>query len=131
MADEKMTVLIVDDDPDFLFQQRLQLENAGYEVIEAANTQEARGKIAQGGFDLAVLDLMMDETDAGFTLSREIKNKDESIPVILVTAVASETGMEFGAQTREERSWIRADALLDKPVRFEQLTREIERLTKA
>lgn len=130
MAEDKMTVLIVDDDPDFLFQQRLQLENAGYQVIEASNTQDARRKVAEGGYDLAILDLMMDEKDAGFTLSREIKNRDDSIPVILVTAVASETGLEFGAQTREERSWIRADALLDKPVRFEQLTREIQRLTK-
>jgi CheY-like chemotaxis protein len=108
----------------------LQLENAGYQVIEASNTQDARRKVAEGGYDLAILDLMMDEKDAGFTLSREIKNRDDSIPVILVTAVASETGLEFGAQTREERSWIRADALLDKPVRFEQLTREIQRLTK-
>ena len=43
------------------------------------------------------------------------------MPVILVTAVASETGLDFDAATAEERGWIKADAVLDKPVRFEQL----------
>jgi hypothetical protein len=39
-----------------------------------------------------------------------------------------ETGIEFDAQTPDERSWIKADTLIQKPVRPEQLIREIERL---
>ena len=64
-------------------------------------------------------------------LCHRIRKKDPSIPVILVTSVNSETGMEFNAATDQERSWIKADALLAKPVRFEQLRREIDRLLKA
>ena len=45
-----------------------------------------------------------------------------------VTGVASETGIDFDASTKEERSWIKADVVLDKPIRFEQLEREIHRL---
>ena len=123
-------VLIVDDDPDFLMQQKLQLEHAGFEVLEAENRQKAKQIVDSNTFDVAVLDLMMEDLDAGFVLARDIKRKNPAIPVIMVTGVASETGMEFDAATQEERSWIKADALLAKPVRFEQLLREINRLLK-
>jgi len=122
--------LIVDDDPDFLMQQKLQLEHAGFEVLEADNRQKAKQIVDSNTFDVAVLDLMMEDLDAGFVLARDIKRKNPAIPVIMVTGVASETGMEFDAATQEERSWIKADALLAKPVRFEQLLREINRLLK-
>jgi len=72
-----------------------------------------------------VLDLMMEHMDAGFNLAYRIKKMDKSIPVILVTAVESETGMGFGTG-----GWLKADAVLAKPVRFEQLKREIDRLMR-
>jgi CheY-like chemotaxis protein len=127
---EPHTVLLVDDDPDFRFQIRLQLQEAGFEVIEAPTAEQARKLMTSKEFDLAVVDLMMEEQDAGFALSRDIKKMNSSIPVIIITGVASETGLEFDAATKEERSWIKADALLAKPVRFEQLMREINRLVK-
>jgi len=74
------------------------------------------------------VDLMMEEVDAGFTLCYHIKKNHPNVPVVLVTGVASETGIAFGSETREERSWVKADALLNKPIRFEQLRKEIERL---
>lgn len=122
------TILVVDDDVDFLTQQRLQLEAAGYKVLTAEGQNKANAILATTRPDLAIVDLMMENMDGGFTLCHEIKKKDASIPVILVTAVASETGMEFDAATEEERSWVKADAMLAKPVRFEQLRREMERL---
>jgi hypothetical protein len=48
----------------------------------------------------------------------------------LVTAVTSETGLEFDAATEEERSWVKADAMLAKPLRFEQLLAELRQLLK-
>lgn len=128
MATDKKRILVVDDDPDFLFQHRVHLEAAGYDVIEADGKEKARQVLASKKFDLAVVDLMMEEVDAGFTLCYEIKKKDPSVPVIIVTAVTSETGLEFDASTQEERSWIKADGMLAKPVRFEQLLREVNRL---
>jgi len=50
--------------------------------------------------------------------------------VIVVSGVESETGLEFDATTSEERSWIKADKFLAKPVRFEQLLGEIDRLLR-
>ena len=48
--------------------------------------------------------------------------------LVLVTAVASETGLAFDAATDEERLWVKADAMLAKPIRFEQLRRLMARL---
>jgi CheY-like chemotaxis protein len=74
---------------------------------------------------------MMEHMDGGFALCYHIKKKNGRIPVILISAVTSETGLEFDAATDEERSWVKADVMLTKPVRFEQLKREIDRLLEA
>ncbi|MGB9623816.1 MAG: response regulator [Phycisphaerae bacterium] len=123
-------ILAVDDDPDYLAQLRIELEAAGYEVLAAESSAAAEEILRQQKPDLAICDLMMEHTDRGFTLCHHIKKLDPKIPVLLVTAVASETGMDFDAATSEERSWVKADAVLAKPVRFEQLRREIGRLLK-
>jgi CheY-like chemotaxis protein len=124
------TILVVDDDYDFREQMKLQLQAAGFTVLEAEGEAEARRVLATTRPDLAVVDLMMEHSDAGFALSHHIKRLDATIFVILVTAVTAETGITFDAATDEERSWVKADALLAKPVRFEQLRREIDRLLK-
>ncbi len=129
--DNKPTVLLVDDDDDFLFQQRLQLENAGFHVIAAQGQGQAEEIVARLRPDVAVVDVMMENPDAGFVLCHHIRKKDPSIPVILVTSVNSETGMDFDMATEEDRAWIKADALLAKPIRFEQLRGEIDRLLAA
>jgi CheY-like chemotaxis protein len=126
---ESKVVLIVDDDPDFLMQMRVQLEAAGYEVMDAGGRPEAEKRLAERRPDAAVIDLMMEDQDAGFALAYHIKQREPDVPVIMVSGVENETGLSFDAATSEERSWIKADVFLAKPVRFEQLTRELERLT--
>ena len=125
------TVLVVDDDIDFVAQMSLQLAEAGFAVVTAEGQKQAEEILKDTKVHLAIVDLMMEHLDSGFALCHHIKKKDASIPVILVTAVASETGMEFDTTTDEERSWVKADAMLAKPVRFEQLRREIDRLLVA
>jgi len=124
------TILIVDDDIDFLEQMRLQLEAVGYEVVTAETAAAARELLDSRRPDLVLVDLMMEQPDAGFSLCYHIKRRDATIPVVIVTAVTSTTGLSFDAETDEERAWVKADALLAKPVRFEQLQRELQRLLK-
>lgn len=128
MSATEKTVLVVDDDRDFLTQTQVQLEAAGYQVVAAESLKQADEALAAGRPDAAIIDLMMEETDAGFVLAHRIKRLDPAIPVIMVTAVTSETGLQFDTVADDARSWIKADVILDKPVRFEQLTRELERL---
>jgi two-component system OmpR family response regulator len=124
----KRRVLLVDDDSDFLWQQKVQLEAAGFDVVTAVGESEAKEKLAEGQPDLAVLDVMMDNPDTGFTLCYYIRKLAPKIPIILVTSIVSETGLDFALASENDRAWIRADALLAKPIRFEQLRREIDRL---
>jgi len=128
MATEKPLVLLVDDDEDFLFQQRVQLQDAGFEVITAQGQGQAEKILADRRPDVAVVDVMMENPDAGFVLCHHLRKNAPSIPVILVTAVNSESGIDFDMATEEDRAWIKADVLLSKPIRFEQLRGEIERL---
>lgn len=122
------TILVVDDDQDYLYQQELQLTAAGYTVLTADGQVAAREILATTRPDLVILDLMMDNPDGGFVLSYEIKKKDPKIPVILVSGVVGRTGLDFGSAAEEERAWVKADIILSKPVRMEQLQREITRL---
>ncbi|MCD4665384.1 MAG: response regulator [Bacteroidales bacterium] len=129
-GDSKKTILIVDDDLDYLAQMEVNLKQAGFNVITADSQARAEEILTGIRPDLAIVDLMMENMDGGFALSYHIKKMDKTIPVIIVSAVTSETGLEFDAATDEERSWVKADEFLAKPVRFEQLIREINRLIK-
>jgi len=121
-------ILLVDDDEDFLYQHRIQLENAGFRVTTATSRAEAESLVDEATPDLAILDLMMERHDDGFVLSHHLKRKVPGLPVILVTAVTAETGMSFTPTSASERAWVGADAVLAKPIRFEQLRREVNRL---
>ena len=125
---EKRSVLLVDDDSDFLWLQKVQLEAVGFDVVTAVGEAEAKQALAKGRPDLAVIDVMMDHPDTGFMLCYYIRQLDPTIPLILVTSIVSETGMDFALSSENDRAWIHADALLAKPIRFEQLQREIDRL---
>jgi CheY-like chemotaxis protein len=129
MGNEKMLkkVLIVDDDPDFLDQMEIMMQK-DFDLIRATNQKEAEKLLETVTVDAAVLDLMMESADAGFALAYHIKKKNPATPVIIITSVMSETGMDFEAKTPEEHSWIKADAILSKPIRYEQLKHEIQRL---
>lgn len=124
------TVLLVDDDEDFLLQQKVQVEAAGYAALTAGTRAEAEEIIEGKRPDIAVIDLMMQNVDDGFVLCYHLKRKYPDLPVIIITSVKSATGLDFDASTEEERSWVKADAFLSKPIRFEQLKGEMERLMK-
>ena len=59
-----------------------------------------------------------------------MKKKYPDVPVILATAVSSETGLSFSLDSDHEKSWIRADRYLEKGIRAEQLDQEVMKLLK-
>ena len=128
MSPNAQTILVVDDDLDLVLELQVQLEAAGYRVVTAHSDKQARQVAASARPDAAVIDLMMEEHDSGFALAHHLKRQSPELPVILLTAVASETGIDFDAVTAEERAWVKADVVLDKPVRFETLLAQLRRL---
>lgn len=123
-------ILVVDDDVDYLTQMRMQLEAKGYAVHTEDTAEAAKEWIKSNQPVLAIVDLMIEDFDAGFSLCHCFKDQHPNLPVVMVTGVAAETGIQFDASTRKDKSWIKADAVLNKPVRFEQLQREMNRLIK-
>ncbi len=127
---EKKTILIVDDDFDYLFQMKTAIQDMGFEVITADTQKEAEAIIEKTRPDLAILDLMMENQDTGFILCHKIKEKYPQVPIIIASAVTAETGMLFDVTSEEEQDWIKADLFLDKGIRMDQLHKEINKLLK-
>ena len=130
MKQNKKTILVVDDDIDYLFQTRLNIEQFGFSVITAESQKEAELLIEKIKPDLAILDLMMENEDSGFVLAFKMKKKYPDVPVIIATAVAAETGMSFGLVSEEDKKWIKADLYIEKGIRADQLHNEIVKLLK-
>ncbi len=125
---EAKTVLVVDDDLDILEQYAMLLKADGFKVVQAASMAEAEETILTVRPDLAILDLMMDEKDAGFVLCNQLKRLYADLPVIIVSNVTPVTGLDFRPRNAEETSWVRADVMLNKPIVAERLRAEIRRL---
>lgn len=121
-------ILLVDDDLDLLEQNKLLIESKGYEVITASSGKEGFEVFKKVKPDACVVDLIMEEHDSGFILCYKIKRDDygKNIPVFILTSATYDTGFKFGASTSEEKEWIKADALLNKPVIIEEFVQKLE-----
>ena len=84
----KPVVMVVDDDFSARLQVRFTLENAGFEVIEAASGQEALDLCSKSQPDLILLDVIMPEMD-GFATCRALRTLPGAahIPVVMVTGL--------------------------------------------
>jgi CheY-like chemotaxis protein len=130
MNKSNFTILVADDDPDYLFQTITNLERSGYMTVAVESQSEAELYLSKSRPDLAIFDLMMESDDSGFILCYKIKKKYPQVPVILATAVSHETGLSFSLDSEHEKSWIKADRYLEKGIRAEQLDQEIMKLLK-
>ena len=126
-------ILLVDDDPDFLHVYQCILEPKGYRVACASDPKEAWRKLEHDKPDLVISDLMMDDLDAGFSLAREIKRdpRFKHLPIIIATAITSQTGLSFRPKTPEDLTAMFADAYFDKPVPAALLLAKVAELLAA
>lgn len=130
MSLNKKLVLIVDDDPDYLEQLKMAVCGFGFETITAESKRDAEKILETTKPDICIFDLMMETQDSGFILAYKTKQKYPEVPVIIATAVTTETGMTFKVETEEDKNWIKADLYLEKGIRHDQLQREINKLLK-
>lgn len=89
MADEKKTVLVVDDDPFISNIICEALQSDGYKIEKAGDGEEALAQIEKLVPDLVIMDYMMPKMD-GPQVCRKVKDnpKVKHVPIIMVTAVA-------------------------------------------
>ncbi len=91
-------ILLLEDDATLGRGVRFALENEGVQVALCAGLAEARALLAQGPFDLLVLDVNLPE-GSGLDLLREVRRSGSGVPVILLTANDLETDIVMGLES--------------------------------
>ncbi len=118
METENKKILLVEDDPNFGTVLKDYLAMNDYNVTHAKNGMEGFEKFKKDDFDLCILDVMMPYKD-GFTLAKEIREKNEEIPIIFLTAKAMKEDVLKGYK-------VGADDYLNKPFDSEVLLMKIK-----
>jgi DNA-binding response OmpR family regulator len=125
---KKAKILLVDNDVDFIDLNRAILENNGFEVAVAYSGQEVMDKVRFEEPDLIVLDLMLERHDTGFRVAKALKADPifSKTPILMVTAVGSETGTEFSQEL--DGYWMKTEDYASKPISPEDLVKRINDL---
>ncbi|WP_340063401.1 response regulator transcription factor [Ascidiimonas aurantiaca] len=111
-------ILLVEDDPNFGIVLKDYLSMNDFDVVLAKNGMEGFEKFKKDNFDLCILDVMMPYKD-GFTLAKEIREKNDSIPIIFLTAKTMKEDVLKGYKAG-------ADDYLNKPFDSEVLLFKIK-----
>ena len=126
MAQKK--VLVIDDEPDILTYITSILKNNGYLYVTAKDGNEGMAKAKAEKPDIITLDLLMPER-TGIKLYRELRKDEDlkSIPVIMVTGIASEAH-QFSDFKKfiYERKIPAPEGYIEKPFKAEELIEKIK-----
>ena len=115
-------ILLVEDDQNFGDVLRSYLEMHEYEVTLATDGAQGLESYKQGEFDLCIFDVMMPKKD-GFTLAKEIREQDQDMPIIFLTAKTMKNDVLEGFK-------IGADDYITKPFNAEELLYRIQAILK-
>lgn len=118
MSINKKKILLVEDDPNFGSILKEYLKINGYQVTLAKNGIEGFEKFKKEKFSLCLLDVMMPYKD-GFTLAKEIREIDDLVPLIFLTAKTLKEDVLKGFK-------LGADDYLTKPFDSEVLLAKIK-----
>lgn len=115
-------ILLVEDDQNFGDVLKSYLEMHDYDVTLAIDGVQGYEYFNRGEYDLCIFDVMMPKKD-GFTLAREIREKDVETPIIFLTAKTMKDDVLQGFK-------IGADDYISKPFNSEELLLRIQAILK-
>jgi two-component system OmpR family response regulator len=118
----KTKILLVEDDPNFGSVLKNYLELNDYEVKLCPDGFSGYDQFSSGKYDICILDVMMPRKD-GFTLAREIREKDEHVPIIFLTAKTMKDDMLKGFN-------VGADDYITKPFDSEVLLLKLKAILR-
>ncbi len=87
MQDGKHVILCIDDDPDILEYLDTVLGAAGYVVAQAPSAEDGLKAYKEVNPDLLIVDLMMEEIDAGTTFVKELKVMGNTAPIFMLSSM--------------------------------------------
>lgn len=114
----KPRILLAEDDVNLAFVIADQLEQEGFLVEQASDGQAALEAFLNQAPDLCLVDVMMPKLD-GFSLARSIREKDEFVPILFLTARSLEEDRLRGFE-------IGGDDYITKPFSIAELTHRIK-----
>jgi len=115
-------ILLVEDDQNFGDVLRSYLEMHKYDVTLATDGVQGLETYNRGAYDLCIFDVMMPRKD-GFTLAREVREKDRDMPIIFLTAKTMKDDVLQGFK-------LGADDYITKPFNSEELLYRIQAILK-
>ncbi|KPL20547.1 MAG: hypothetical protein AMJ93_11650 [Anaerolineae bacterium SM23_84] len=120
------TVLVVDDDPDFVEYTRIVLESQRYQVKSAATADLALRMMRENKPDVVLLDVMMSYVLDGLNVTRQMRDDPElrDVPVIMISAIVSRE--EAGIFPTDQ--YLSVDTFMTKPVDPADLLEQIGKL---
>ena len=79
-------------------------------------------------YDLAIIDLIMEELDSGFTVAYEIRDnpKTRNMPILMLTSAQEKTGFTF--ELSKDQEWMKVDDFAAKPLKPAELVERVEKL---
>jgi len=124
-------IILIDDNPDFLFTMGTFLKRNGYEVLTASDGQKGVELIKKERPDLILLDVMMETLFSGFEVCRQVRTDPETqnTPIIAISGMSDDLGVKFEQTTDEE--YFKPNAFLEKPVDKERLLETMRELLPA
>ena len=87
MQDGKHVILYIDDDQDYLDAVRVILESHGYAMAEARSAEEGLRVFQSAQPDLIIVDLMMEEVDAGASFVTDLRALGGEVPIYMLSSV--------------------------------------------
>lgn len=122
MGTDNVKILLAEDDKNLGNVLKSYLEVKGYETTLCVNGQEAWNAYEKGGYGFCIVDVMMPVKD-GFTLVKEIREKDKTTPVLFLTAKSMQEDKLRGFE-------VGADDYLTKPFSMEELLVRIQAILR-
>jgi DNA-binding response OmpR family regulator len=90
MREGKHVVLYVEDDADYQDMVREILEAAGFEMVAASSAEEGLRAWDAEKPDLVIVDLMMEEVDAGTSLITDLRARGCDVPIYMLSSVGDD-----------------------------------------
>jgi len=117
-----MKVLLLEDDVAVSKAIATVLGRNGHDVKSAGTAEAAATLLGDGDFDLAIIDIGLPDR-SGIEVLQEIKQRDESQPVIVISGGGQEMPLEVTASLAEARG---ADTILVKPFDPDELMAAVQ-----
>lgn len=117
-TESKARIFYVEDDETLSFVTKDHLEMHGYSIHHCADGQQAIDCLTDAQFDIAILDVMLPGID-GFEIAQRIRERNESVPILFLTAKSMKEDRLEGFKTG-------GDDYITKPFSIEELLMRIE-----